>query len=62
MGYHSEGPGQLKKSACMKLMRFNKPKCKVLHMGQNNPQCQYRLENEGIESSPAEKDLGVTGG
>jgi len=27
--------------------------------GQRNLQHQYRLEDEGIESSPAEKDLGV---
>ena len=25
------------------LMRFNKSKCKVLHQGHDNAQCQYRL-------------------
>jgi len=38
-------------------MRFNKAKCKV--RGQGNPRYQYRLGDEGSESSPAKKDLGV---
>jgi len=50
---------KLEKWACVDLMMFNKAKCKILHMGWGNPHYQYRLEDEGNESSSVEKDLGV---
>ena len=48
---------EFKKWAYVNFMRFNKANCKVLHLNQGNT--QFQLGDEGIESSPDEKDLGL---
>jgi len=46
---------KLQKWACVTLLRLNKAKCTVLHTGWDNPHYQYRLGDEGIESSPLQR-------
>ena len=45
------------------LLKFNKDKCKVLHLGKNNPKNKYFIgsENERVEleETDLEKDLGI---
>ncbi|GAB0197876.1 cAMP-dependent protein kinase inhibitor alpha [Grus japonensis] len=50
---------RLERWACANCMKFNKAKCKVLHVGQRNPKHSYRLGVERIASSPEEKGLEV---
>ena len=38
---------------------FNATKCKVMHIGRNNPNHQYTLNDHTLETSTCEKDLGV---
>jgi len=40
-------------------MKFNKARCKVLHMAWGNPKQKYRVGREWIESSTAENDCRV---
>ena len=51
--------GRLEKWANENLMRFNKAKCKAKCYGWGNPRCLYKLEEDLLESSSAEKNLVV---
>ncbi|PKU34263.1 rna-directed dna polymerase from mobile element jockey-like [Limosa lapponica baueri] len=54
-----EDPDRLEEWANKNLMKFNKDKCKVLHLGKHNPGVQHRLGSTRLGSSTVERDLGV---
>jgi len=49
-------PHRIKQSTWKNLMRFNKSKCKVLHLGHGNTHYQYKLEDVRTKINSAEKD------
>ena len=40
-------------------MKFNIPKCKVMHIGRNNPRYEYKMAGEKLVVVEEEKDIGV---
>ena len=41
-------------------MLFNVDKCRVMHLGFNNPSVDYTMDGKSLKSVAEEKDLGVT--
>jgi ribonuclease P/MRP protein subunit RPP40 len=41
-------------------MEFNLLKCKVMHLGHNNPQHDYLMDGQRLEHTTEENDIGVT--
>lgn len=50
---------RLKKWARRNFIKFNKENCKVLHLGMTRPKHWHRLVATQLESSLAEKDVGI---
>ena len=41
-------------------MKFNVDKCKIMHVGKNNPQYEYFMSGKKLMVVEEEKDIGVT--
>ena len=41
------------------LLKFNETKCKVMHVGRNNPRNDYKIGSVLLEKVSEERDLGV---
>lgn len=41
------------------VVEFNKSKCWILHLGWSNTRHRHKLGEEGLQSSSADRDLGV---
>ena len=40
-------------------MEFNVKKCKVMHLGRNNPRAQYFMNGVALDTTEEERDIGV---
>ena len=40
-------------------IKFNEDKCKVMHMGNSNPQFEYNMNDHVLQKTDVERDLGV---
>ena len=40
-------------------MKFNVDKCKIIHVGRNNPQYEYFMAGKKLQVVEEEKDIGV---
>jgi len=59
MGCHPEGPGQAGEMDLCEPHEVQQGKVQGLHLVWGNPRYKYRLGDEGLQSSPAEKDFRV---
>ena len=48
---------RLESRAISNLMKCRKSKCRILHLGRGNHGYTYKLGDERLESSPAERDV-----